>query len=55
MKVKVLTEFIDRYTGELRKYGEILEVSKERVKESQDACAIVEEVEEQKKAKKDKK
>ena len=46
MKVKVLKEFRDKYSGKLYKAGDIIEVSAERFGEIQTVGNLVEKVEE---------
>lgn len=52
MKVKVIKEFKDRYSGRLYKAGEIITVSKYRFEEILKVGKFVEEVKEPKEAKK---
>lgn len=44
MKVKVLKEFKDKYSGELHKVGEVMTVSKDRYDEILTVAPLVEEV-----------
>ncbi len=46
MKIKVVTEFIDKYTGELHLLGEEMEVSVQRVNEILSAGTFISIVEE---------
>lgn len=46
MKIKVTTEFTDRYTGELHRVGEEMEVSVQRVNEILSVGAFITIVEE---------
>lgn len=45
MKVKVLTEFVDKHTGELRKVGSSFECTDERLKEIRSVGSFVEVIE----------
>lgn len=45
MKIKVTTEFTDKYTGELHRVGEEMEVSVQRVNEILSVGAFIELVE----------
>ena len=44
MKVKVIEEFRDRHTGELRRIGDILDITAEREKEILSVGRLVERV-----------
>lgn len=51
MKVKVKKEFLDRYTGKIRKHGEVLEITDARLREIRRSGDYVEVVKEDKPAK----
>ena len=50
MKVKVKKEFLDRYTGLIRKPGEVLEITEARLREIRRSGDYVEVVQEKEKA-----
>ncbi len=52
MKAKVLKPFIDQYSGEVYKAGDILTISRERYEEILKTAPLVEEIKKPKKAKK---
>lgn len=47
MKVSVLKEFVDRYTGELHAPGDVLEITEERYTEIEKVAHLVEKVAEE--------
>ena len=51
MKAKVLIKFIDKYTGEIRKVDDIIEVTEERYNEILVKGKLVEEIAEEKEEK----
>ena len=55
MKAKVLKDFRDKQSKEIRKQGDIIEISKERFEEINSTSLFVEEVKEEKKKKTTKK
>lgn len=55
MKAKVLKDFRDKQTKEIRNQGSIIEVSKERLEEINSTSLFVEEIKEEKKKKTTKK
>lgn len=46
MKVRVLREFIDKETKEVRKKGTVMDMSEERYREIMESTAYIEKVEE---------
>lgn len=52
MKVKVLKEFKDKYTGKIHKAGEVMMVTADRYNEIRKKGELVEEIKEPAKAKK---